>query len=55
MLPEEEEVILDVKASFAMQGGGELENLERQIERYEAFRADYFGGYSALKSVSLVG
>ena len=53
--PKEEEVILDVRASLAMQGGGKLDNLEDQISRYEAIRGYVSGGHTSIKSLSLFG
>jgi hypothetical protein len=50
-LPKEEKVILDVNSSLAMQGGGELGNLEGQISRYEAIRGWWGGGHTSIKSL----
>ena len=50
-LPKEEQVILDCNASLAMQGGGELGNLEGQISRYEAIRGWWGGGHTSIKSL----
>ena len=54
---EEEEVILDIKASLAIQGGGEHKNLEKQIWRYEAIRGwnSPTGEHTSIKSVCLFG
>ena len=54
-LPKEEEVILDVRASLAIQGGGDLNNLEQQIGRYEAIRGwnSPTGEHTSIKSVCL--
>ena len=56
-LPKEEEVILDVRASLAIQGGGELKNLEQQIGRYEAIRGwnSPTGEHTSIKSICLFG
>ena len=54
-LPKEEKVILDVRASLAIQGGGELSNLEQQIGRYEAIRGwnSPTGEHTSIKSICL--
>ena len=56
-LPKEEKVILDVRASLAIQGGGELKNLEQQIWRYEAIRGwnSPTGEHTSIKSICLFG
>ena len=56
-LPKEEKVILDVRASLAIQGGGELKNLEQQIWRYEAIRGwnSPTGEHASIKSTGLFG